>query len=344
MRFNTPLIVFDGSNGSGKTSHLEALYALSTGRSFRSNRHTTLISHGESNFVLFAKGQFGTLALSRGVDKDSADKALINGVPAKSASELSQSLPTMLINADTFRLLEDGPDIRRQFFDWGVFHVEHHFVNELKDYKRALKQRNNLLRKGYHEGLRSTEQAIRKVMIEKGESVMRSRVLFYEAFIDSLKPLLDEAVDIFGLPKLKLRLKQGWPKSTNSFSEALDSSFQRDIDRGATTVGPHRFDLQIELEQGGDAKDYLSRGQTKRLAIMLKLAQLDLLAKQRSESSVVVLADDLPAELDKDQLAWSVEALNQRADQLFITTVDARSVLECVPEIAKKAQVFHVEH
>ena len=117
-----------GDNGSGKTSLLEAIHLLGMARSFRSTRLTPVISHDQSNCTVFGlvemvNGQSSALGISR--DRNGEARIRINGQSVRSATELAEALPLQLINPDSFRLLEGAPKLRRQFLDWGVFHVEH---------------------------------------------------------------------------------------------------------------------------------------------------------------------------------------------------------------------------
>src|SRR5690606_1070671 len=120
-----------GDNGSGKTSLLEAIHLLGLARSFRSNRLQPVITHEEPACTVFGEVSFSaeqtsSLGISR--ERSGEVRIRINGQNAKGAAELADALPLQLINPDSFRLLEGAPKLRRQFLDWGVFHVEHRFL------------------------------------------------------------------------------------------------------------------------------------------------------------------------------------------------------------------------
>jgi DNA replication and repair protein RecF len=115
-----------GANGSGKTSVLEAMHLLGLARSFRSTRLNPVIQYEQPACTVFGQVELaegGTvtwafLVTARGF------QIRIDGQNARSAAQLAEILPLQLINPDSFRLLEGAPKIRRQFLDWGVFHVE----------------------------------------------------------------------------------------------------------------------------------------------------------------------------------------------------------------------------
>ncbi|MBT8141287.1 MAG: AAA family ATPase, partial [Gammaproteobacteria bacterium] len=117
-----------GANGAGKTSILEAIFCLSRGRSFRANSLLKLIQDHQPAFVLRTKLESEIthqLALQVSRDGSSANTlAKIDGEVTNSLAELSRLLPSIIIDPSIHKLIEDGPKGRRQYLDWGVFHVE----------------------------------------------------------------------------------------------------------------------------------------------------------------------------------------------------------------------------
>src|SRR6202043_3355275 len=141
--------LISGSNASGKTSLLEAMYVLGRGRSFRTRRLEHLIRHDTEQFVVFGEIETSSRQIPVGVEGSmSGMRAQIGGAKAASLAELAGVLPVQIIDPEIHRLIEEGPGRRRRFLDWGVFHVEHTFVGHWQRYRQALKQRNAALRSG----------------------------------------------------------------------------------------------------------------------------------------------------------------------------------------------------
>ena len=122
--------LFYGLNGSGKTSILESLFLLTHGRSFRTRKMDRVIQSGKEE--LWVRGVLGdpqgpslTMGVKRGLDGTVQFK--LGQEDIKQCGELARQYPLLLINPDSYRLLEMGPFYRRQFMDWGLFHVEHEF-------------------------------------------------------------------------------------------------------------------------------------------------------------------------------------------------------------------------
>ena len=125
-----------GANGSGKTSLLESIYVLGHAKSFRASRLRYVIRRDDNHFSVAGKAQqrSGDITPLRIDYQVGQVQIYANKQPLKRTSELAQRLPIILINADSHRLLEDGPRLRRHFMDWGVFHVEHSYLPVWKSY------------------------------------------------------------------------------------------------------------------------------------------------------------------------------------------------------------------
>ena len=142
-------IIF-GANGSGKTSLLEAIYLLGRGRSFRHRDLRVVINQAATELVVAARVARGSDGKRRqlGIKRTSAGQfeARLDGASLQSSAQLVAELPLQLIDAHSCMLLEGGAQQRRQFLDWGVFHVEHGFFSAWQRFKKALLQRNAALK------------------------------------------------------------------------------------------------------------------------------------------------------------------------------------------------------
>lgn len=328
-----------GANGSGKTSVLEAIHILGSGRSFRNTAPRSLVQHGAEHLTVFAvQGDGGEKQTTLGVQRTVSGELQVKlaGVPQRNLSQLAFALPVQVIDASSFDLLVGSPAVRRQFLNWGVFHVEHHFHEHWMHFQRALKQRNTLLRRDIISGY---ELAVwdRKVA-EAGESLDALRRVYFEGLAPRFRDVLHRLVP--ELEQVELRYRRGWDRKV-SYAEALAAARESDRERGFTQTGPHRADLRITV-QGRSAAETLSRGQQKLLVIALKLAQGGLL-RQVSGRQCLYLVDDLPAELDRQHLGRVCEELEALDAQVFLTSVD-REDLQAVWPTAEALKLFHVEH
>ena len=245
-------------------------------------------------------------------------------------------LPLQLINPDSFRLLEGAPKQRRQYLDWGVFHVEHRFLPAWQRLQKSLKQRNSLLRRGRIE--RSLLAPWEAEIVAAGEQIDG----FRQAYLQQLKPIFEQTLaELVSLDGLTLSYFRGWDKE-RSLAEVLDSQFARDCALGHTQAGPQRGDLRLRL-RGLNAAEVLSRGQQKLVVCALKIAQGRLLRQLDRQQDCVFLVDDLPSELDSAHRQALCRLLESLECQVFITCVDADSLSNCwQPDTP--LSMFHVEH
>ena len=140
-----------GANGSGKTSLLEGIHILGMGRSFRTQQLKHAIAHDGHAMTLHGRGWPATRPLSIGMrrQRDSrSSRCVMAGervarLSAGRSAPAAADQPRCLSFAGRFSLIG-----RREFLDWGVFHVEHDFLDAWRRVRRALKHRNALLRRG----------------------------------------------------------------------------------------------------------------------------------------------------------------------------------------------------
>lgn len=332
-------IIF-GVNGAGKTSLLESLHILSSARSFRSHKINTLINATADKCVCFAEIDVPGIGYQPcGVERFRANNKpgsiKVSGQAVSSASILAENLPLQVISSDTFKLIEGAPAVRRQFMDWGVFHVEHGFHAVWKTAQRCLKQRNSLLRHGRIDA--PLLDAWTKDLVVAGEQLNAYRAQYFDQFIPVFNQLLGKLIKLEGL---ELRYYRGWDKD-RSLEEVYLESRAKEQEQGHTISGPHRADLKLRYK-GSAAADILSRGQQKLVVCAMRVAQGYLLS-QLTGKSCVFLVDDLPAELDKQHRQALCALLEDLKCQVFVTCVDYQDVIEYWSRDTAK-QLFHVEH
>lgn len=144
LKLNPGINLLCGANGAGKTAVLEAVFLLGRGRSFRSTQNLQLIQHGQSDLVVRgeAVGETARHVLARQKGLSGLNQARINGENASRQSRYAEILPLQTLLPGISDLVLDGPGIRREFMDWGLFHVEQNYLPAAKRFRRALSQRS----------------------------------------------------------------------------------------------------------------------------------------------------------------------------------------------------------
>jgi DNA replication and repair protein RecF len=322
------LNVLLGRNGAGKTSVLEAIYILSRGRSFRSDRAGPVISKGESSLEVFARFDMASSVKKVGVRKGKGGTEIrLNGEPVKQLSKLARAVPQLLITPKSHEILERGPEYRRRFMDWGVFHVEHDFLAAAKNYRRVLRQRNEALKRSPGQ-LESWDLEL----VKSGLRVDRCR----KGYVEALGKRFFQYIRNF-LPNSEISLTYTVTANTErEYLERLHKHRDEELRCGYTFVGPHRADLKVKFE-GRDAEKVVSRGEQKLILAALFLSQAELVARQ-AMAKPILLVDDLPAELDRSNRAIFLEELKRLNTQVMITGTET-TLFDGLDEL----RVFHVE-
>ena len=332
LEFDSRCNLVSGANASGKTSLLEAIFFLGRGRSFRTPRNETLIRTGAHELLLAGRLDSGAGVRPVGV-RYSRDgfEAKASGSRVGSLAELATILPVQAIDPEVHRLVEEGPQERRRYLDWGVFHVEPSFIGHWRRYQRALKQRNAALRAEQSESLVRVWDA---ELVESGEQVATLR----QAYAEKLAPHVARVGErLLGAP-VEIILHRGWA-ADRTLADSLANAWPRDRARGVTHSGPHRADLAVRFE-GCLARDRVSRGQQKLAASSLLLGQLRCDAELGSEIALL-LVDDPAAELDENHLRGLLQEVGDVSAQLVLTALDpANPALASLPS----GHRFHVEH
>lgn len=323
-----------GPNGSGKTSLLEAIYFLSLGRSFRSHLSKRIIQHGFEQFSLYSLIDVAGDALPLGIEKDRNNETRIrfNQNTIHSTVELAKILPCLLINCDSFDLLMEGPKVRRKFFDWGMFHVKHQFIETWQNYHKVLKHRNALIKAN---AATANIKVWNASLVKYGLQLHQMRQEFLDLVLEKITNYIGQYFQGFSF---HIRYQPGWDIEEN-LVELLENNLARDRQLGFTSKGPHRFDFVMTINKV-PVKDILSRGQLKLFICLLYLSMHQIVAEQ-TEKHCILLLDDLPAELDESALKIVLDEISALQSQVFLSAIQSPIYFE---QQKKEFKMFHVEH
>lgn len=324
-----------GENGSGKTSILESIHLLASGRSFRTSKLEPLISSDQEEAVVFARLGDGK---EIGLSKSRRQKHSLKLRSEKQANweNVARELPCQILDSNSFLLLEGGPKSRRQFLDWGVFHVEHGFVEDWRRTKKSIANRNLLLKQRPPDFGQIAAWDSELCLAARG--VHRAREAYFEVFLPLFLELYRK-MNGAEADTLSIDYYPGWDVERELKDVLVEN---RDVDTryGATQNGPHRADLSFRIGRH-KAVDILSRGQQKILVSTMKIAQ-GLILSQALDRKCIFLVDDLPSELDHENRAAILSQLIAMGGQIFVTCVEISGILDSLSGQPKLA-TFHVE-
>lgn len=335
------LNIIYGENGQGKTNWLEAIYILSTSKSFRTQRPQEAVRFAEDLAVIR-----GRVARSRDIQRDlqvtiqgNTKTLSVNGKRESVARYLSQ-LNTVSFTADELAVVRGGPEARRKFLDRGIVSLQHTYVQTLADYHRVIKQKNRLLQDASEAEMsavdaRSLIDPWNEQLVELSASIHRARVEYVERLSNALETRLfgREEVGIRYLSSLEG--KGDLSNYESLIAERLQMRLQAEISSGYSLIGTHRDDLEI-LFDGRDIRTFGSSGQQRSALILLDLAAISVYHSWHNEYPLFLI-DDVDAELDGKRINHLLEYLEGRT-QTFVTT----SKESLVEQFASRARVYEV--
>ena len=328
LSFSSGINLIHGSNGSGKTSILEAVYLSGRARSFRTTYLSDLIYRDAQHAIVFLNGEQSVQNFHIGCQVlPSSLTVKLNSEKLKTRVSLLDYLPLQIITPVSHQLIDSGPSNRRKFIDWGLFHVEHSYRSVWGQFRRVLKQRNQVLK---HQG--SDLSSWNDQFIDYSNRLHQ----FHASYFNELSVYFDEMQRrLVDQPLATIDYYAGWNKKSGLASE-LEKSLTSDLNRGFTHHGPHKADIKFSFLSS--KRNVLSRGQQKMLVFALQLSQcLHLIDK--TGLSPILLIDDISSELDSHFLNQLVTTVSELDIQPIISAIEEKSISSKLI-----SNVFHVEH
>lgn len=306
--------VIRGGNAQGKTSLLEALLYLVTSKSHRTNSEPDLVQYGQRGFQIRAAFQRNDREVRIEANWwENAKRFKVNEVAQTRISDILGKVHLVFFSPEDVDLVRGSAAQRRRFLDMEISQIAPAYLHALQQYRQALRQRNELLRRPPVDPVQLDVWDAQ--LAAHGEVVQTERT----GFVDQLKTW---AADVYsriadGEP-LRLRYRPDI-RAGATFTEVLRNARGSDLRQGVTTRGPHRDEVEIEVAER-DARRFASQGQQRTAALALKFAELELIRARCGEYPLLLL-DDVLSELDADRSQRMFGALNG-AVQVILTTTD----------------------
>ncbi|MEC7865810.1 MAG: DNA replication and repair protein RecF [Pseudomonadota bacterium] len=328
-------LLLTGANGTGKTSVLEAINVLITGKSFKTRDLKDCIKDKSKGFMVDLEIKKGKTGFKIRAEKE-LNKRISRKAKTKPALVAKKDLPVIqFIQAKDLRMIEGETELRRDFFNKAMFHVEPKADDEYSSYKKTLSQRNMALKKKVSE---KELKIWNKALIEKGSIIEETQKRFFVNFFENTLENRKEKkrVNLEFLNTTRIYLNKGWPADL-SFEDAIAKTNQKDRALGYTTFGPHRLDLLFYTESKL-ARSVLSRGQQKLLILLMFFYFNDIL-KSKTKAEIIYLIDDITSELDQENLEIVLQEALALKSQLLITAIEGKNIDNFGPFLDKFRQL-----
>jgi DNA replication and repair protein RecF len=295
-----------GPNGAGKTNLLESLHVGTQGFSPRTRADAQLVRFGREAARIALRGERAGVPLDLEVTLElgSGKCATLNGARLRAAEQLRGEVTTLVFTPDRLVVVKGGPAARRAYFDRVIGRLTPARAGLSAEYGAAVGQRNAALRR-VAQGF-STREALapwNEQVSQLGAELVAGR----HETVAALQPRFADRAGELGLADAELRYEGEAPTTA-----ALEARVDRDLERGATGLGPHLDDLGV-LSAGRDLRTFGSQGEQRLAVLALLLGEAELLEEQRGTRPLLLL-DDVLSELDADRrriLAGRLQAEGQ---------------------------------
>jgi DNA replication and repair protein RecF len=343
--------VFAGRNGQGKTNLVEAVRYLSVFGSHRVPTTVPLIRAGCDQAIVRATvlHEGRQLQLDAQLNRDAPNRVRVGRAPRRVAEAAGQ-LATVLFAPEDLALVRGGPETRRRMLDELAVAMRPRLAETISGYDRVLRQRNTLLKSARASrvgtGGLGTLDVWDEQLVDLGTAILRQRVALVGSIAGPLARLYDLIADTDAGATAELRTNTvaalagaGDASAVRAeFADRLREARPRDLERGVTSVGPHRDDLLLAID-GLPAREYASHGEGWSLALALRLAGAEALRAVSPAGDPVLILDDVFAELDAARRGRLI-GLASGYEQVLVTA----AVLEDVPRFADRpTAVVHVD-
>ena len=318
LEFSSKINCFVGNNGVGKTNILDAIHYLSLTKSFFNSIDSISIKHEEDFFII--QGTF-----TRDEDEDTIYCAFQkqkqkllkrNGKEYQKLSDHVGRYPVVMISPADSSLITEGSEDRRKFMNKIVSQYNTEYLDSVLRYSKALQQRNKLLKDFKASGRFDIDM----LSVWDSQLVKYGNYIYSErnVLVNELIPVFQEYYEMISGGKEKVKLQYCSHLADGNFPEALLNSINKDRFLEYTTIGIHKDDLLLEMDEF-PVKTLGSQGQQKSYLVALKLAKFDYI-KRKAGFSPILLLDDIFDKFDADRVEQIIKLVgNHRFGQIFIT-------------------------
>lgn len=338
LEFGKNVNVFMGNNAQGKTNILESIYYCAFAKSHRTSRDKELINW-ESNDA-YVSVSIAKERLDKRIDinilKDGKKAIRINKIKINKIGELFGTFNVVMFSPEDLKIIKDSPGVRRRFIDMEICQLNSKYYYNLVQYNKVINERNTILKN------RNLSQEMLDIydeqLVEFGEYIIKSRLDYLEKLnyygreIHKDITLNKELVEFKYESSIK-NLKN----IRDGFLDMLKKNRKRDLEKGISTVGPHRDDFSVYINDV-NTKAFGSQGQQRTAVLTMKFSSLRIIKEVTGEYPILLL-DDVLSELD-----------HNRKKYILSTIGDIQTIITCTGNedinkyLDSKSKIFNVSN
>ncbi len=315
LKLNEKINVIFGDNAQGKTNILEAIFVSALGKSFRTNKDNELIKENKN----YAKLEINFEKNNRNekINLELSNKKLffINEIPIKKTSEIIGKINVVLFSPEDIEILRSEPIRRRKFLNIMISQLRPMYIHLMSQYNKILEQRNNYLKQiKYENKLKNNLEIWDEQLSKYGLKIYEYRKEFIEKINNKIKEIHLKTTE--NIENIDIKYKTNINKENYLIN--LKKNIEKDIQKGYTSIGIHRDDFEIYINNK-NVGIYGSQGQQRSSIISLKLAEAEVVYDEIDDYPVILL-DDFMSELDKKRVNGFIK--NIKNNQVIITCTE----------------------
>jgi DNA replication and repair protein RecF len=339
--FNERIVGISGSNGSGKTNLLDAIYYLCFTKSYFSRPDATSVKHDHAGWRVNGELNLNdkSIQLSCVLRENNRKEFTVNAEAYKKFSDHIGRYPAVMIAPDDVELISGNSEERRKYIDTVLSQLSANYLSELIAYNKILLQRNSVLKSAAERNQfdASLLDTLDEQLAEKGNFIYETR----KKFLEELKPVVIEIYQQIAAKENEIDLSYDSQLKVNDFLSLLQSNRSRDLYLQRTGVGIHKDDIDFFMGKSV-FKTTASQGQRKSLLFALKLAEYNLLKKQKGFSPFLLL-DDVFEKLDEQRMFNLLKkvCIEENA-QVFITDTHTSRLKEKFEQLECPYQIIEL--
>ncbi|MBQ3382426.1 MAG: DNA replication and repair protein RecF [Bacteroidales bacterium] len=345
--FSDRLNCISGSNGSGKTNLLDAVYSLSMAKSFFNFQDCHSVRHSQRSCALAGyynmdDGSSNKVGLALYAEGEKENKTMKRNDKAyKRLADHIGLIPIVMVSPQDSSLINLSAEERRRFLNALLSQIDREYLDRLQRYNKTLMQRNRLLKDFNVQN--ELLEVFDTQLCENSAYIFQARERLCEVLQDSVQRYYSKVSG----EKEKVRIIYQSELQKHSMADILKKNLERDKVTGFTNSGIHRDDLLFEMDSLDGfhpLKRTASQGQQKCFQIALKLAQFDIMKERTGGVSPILLLDDVFDKLDMERVEYLLQMVSGSGfGQIFITDSNKVRMDSLVEKVGGKCRNFEVK-
>ena len=319
LSFNNKTTILYGNNAQGKTNILEALYISGTTKSHKGAKDKEIIrfNENEAHIKTLVEKNSREYQIDIHLKKNKTKGIAVNRVPIKRAADLFGIINIVFFSPEDLNIIKEGPTERRRFMDAELCQLDKIYLSDLSTYNKALNQRNALLKEiNFKPDLKDTLSVWDEQLINSGKKIIKRR----QQFIDDINFIVKDIHSSITGGKEIINVSYEPNIEDIFFHDELVKNKEKDLRFGQTSVGPHRDDIKITVNDI-DVRKFGSQGQQRTCALTLKLSEIKLV-EETTKDKPILLLDDVLSELDKSRQSFLLDNILDTQTIITCTGID----------------------